>query len=114
MEVMICDTSFLKEQCDNDQEMVESMIDMFIATAPGYLERMNTAFETQHYTDVKDAAHGFLSSLKIMGATAVVEVTKQLETEILEELYINVESLLNQVNTLTKQAIEELVEVQKK
>ena len=110
---MICDTSFLKEQCDNDQEMVESMIDMFIATAPGYLERMNTAFETQHYTDVKDAAHGFLSSLKIMGASEIVKITKQVEVNIINDDFEEIKSLISQVDFLTKKAIQELKAIKK-
>lgn len=113
MEVMICNTSFLKEQCDNDQEMVESMIEMFINTAPGYLERMNVAYGERQYNDLKDAAHGFLSSLKIMGATEIVNVAKQIETDILNEVFDDVSSLLEQVNVLTQQAIQELIGVQK-
>jgi len=108
---MICDTSFLQEQCDQDMEMVETMIEMFISTAPGYLVTMNNAFLVANFTEVKDAAHGFLSSLKIMGASEIVEITKKVEDNIMNGVFDDIETLIGQVDHLTKKAIQELKEI---
>jgi HPt (histidine-containing phosphotransfer) domain-containing protein len=110
---MICDTTFLQEQCDQDMEMVQTMVEMFISTAPGYLERINTAFLNENFTEVKDAAHGFLSSLKIMGASEIVEITKKVEDNIMNRVFDDIESLIGQVDSLTKKAIQELKEIKK-
>lgn len=110
---MICDTTFLQEQCDHDMEMVETMIEMFISTAPSYLDRINNAFLVANFTEVKDAAHGFLSSLKIMGASEIVEITKQVEDNIMNGDLEDIESLIGQVDSLTKKAIQELKVIKK-
>lgn len=111
---MICNTAFLKEQCDYDEEMVETMINMFVSTAPDYLKKMNDAHESRNFSELKNAAHGFLSSLKIMGATKVVTLTQKIEADVMNDSFDQLETLLSQVNELTNMAIEELNEETKK
>ncbi|MFT6845100.1 MAG: HPt (histidine-containing phosphotransfer) domain-containing protein [Flavobacteriales bacterium] len=105
---MICNTAFLKEQCDNDQEMVQTMVDIFINTAPDYLQSIIEAQKSCKFQELKNAAHGFLSSLKIMGAEQIVVLTQQIEHNIIDNKLESIEHLTKEVCRLTYQALDEL------
>lgn len=105
---MICNTDFLKEQCDHDEEMINTMINMFVSSAPGYVLKMNEALKNRKFQELKDAAHAFLSSLKIMGAQQIVTHTQQIEHDIYNNIHENLAELTLEVSQLTTIALQEL------
>lgn len=106
----VCDTSFLLSQCENDQEMFLAMIDLFKTNAPIYMKKIQEAFQERKAEELKDGAHAFLSSLKLMGAHEAVEITKRIETKAMEG---KVEDLGEQVDLLSVNVEKALEEVKK-
>ncbi len=105
---MICNISFLQEQCDNDTDMVNVMIEMFIETAPKYVEAINNAFTNNDMAELRASAHGYLSSLKIIGAASIVEIVQGIENKVMDNDYSDLTIMVPKVIELTSEAISEL------
>ena len=111
MSSRITDPDFLRQQCEGDDSLIRLMKVTFVENAPNYASQISSHFEQGNWKELGRAAHGYLSSLNIVGARDLVRMASRIEeicirNEGLEEL----DSLVKNVIRDTELAISELRE----
>jgi HPt (histidine-containing phosphotransfer) domain-containing protein len=63
----ITDLTFLKKFCDNDTTRINKYINLFLSSAIGFRQKMNTALQAKDWVELANQAHAFRSTATMMG-----------------------------------------------
>jgi HPt (histidine-containing phosphotransfer) domain-containing protein len=66
-------------QSDAAPDLLARVVNLYFASAPDLIARLRTGLEASDYNAVRVAAHTLKSSSANLGATALAELSKQLE-----------------------------------
>ncbi len=105
------DLSYLKESSLNDDEYVNKMIDMFVATAPEYITQIKTAHQNNDLKEIQIIAHKFKASINIMGIKQVSKLITTLEENIGGNQLSNLSSLIAGIEMYTLITVKNLAKL---
>lgn len=73
------DLTYLKKFCENNPERISKYIQIFLNSAPGVIEKIRLAMETENYHEIASQTHGFKTKLAMMGMTEGKDLASRLE-----------------------------------
>ncbi len=75
----ICDLSFLKQTFDNDNEIIQSILQIFIEDTPKDYIKLKSAISKQNSEITREIAHKLKSSFKTIGLKNEADILEQIE-----------------------------------
>ncbi|MEW7292754.1 PAS domain-containing hybrid sensor histidine kinase/response regulator [Aquimarina sp. 2304DJ70-9] len=110
-----CDLSFLRKTFDNDHEIIQSVLQIFIEETPEDYNRLRNAIENQNGLLIKEVSHKLKSSFKTLGLqeeSAILEKIEHLSKEgklgEISELFLKLDQSYSKIIEEIKQSIKEL------
>ncbi len=110
-----CDLSFLRTTFDNDNEIIKSVLQIFIEETPEDYDRLKNATENQNGVLIKEASHKLKSSFKTLGLqeeSTILEKIEHLSKESkfceISELFLKLDHSYPKIIEEIKQSIKEL------
>ena len=75
----ITDLTYLDKFCEGDIIRMNKYIRMFTSTAPGLIEKINSALATNDFLDIANQVHGYKTKWMMMGMTETKDLAIRLE-----------------------------------
>ncbi len=75
----ITDLTYLDKFCEGDIIRMKKYIRMFTSTAPGLIEKINSALATNDFLDIANQVHGYKTKWMMMGMTETKDLAIRLE-----------------------------------
>jgi HPt (histidine-containing phosphotransfer) domain-containing protein len=106
----VTDLSYLDKFCEGDKNRVKKYISMFTSTAPGLIEKINTALVINDLDEIANQVHGFKTKWIMMGMAETKDLAIRLEhlcregsevetiREIIVILIINIEMAITELS----------------
>jgi HPt (histidine-containing phosphotransfer) domain-containing protein len=108
MENQLTNLSYLKATCGDSNDMMNSIITMFLDTTPPILADMHLNIASKNWELLKRNAHKAKSSFMMMGAKSTGEKLEEIELNSTEEESPNLIRLLTNIETECTVVFEEL------
>lgn len=110
----VCDLKYLTETMGGNKKLIKEIMDVFLKQVPQDLSGLNGAVSKLDYLNIKSFAHTLKSSVSIMGISVLAPILYEME-ELAKgaaspDRYRDekIKKLNNQLNSICKQAIEEI------
>ncbi len=104
----VTDLRYLQSFCEGDMDRIKKYINIFIKSAPTFVETIRSAVDEKNYAEISDRVHNFKSMWIMMGMTQSEELALKIEQQGREEnghnFIENTLTLLSQI----EQAVKEL------
>ncbi|WP_106794918.1 ATP-binding protein [Aquimarina sp. Aq78] len=75
----LCDLSFLKKTFDNDTEIIQGVLQMFIDETPKDYQKLKQAIEERNWDVTREIAHKLKSSFKTIGLKNETNILQKIE-----------------------------------
>jgi two-component system sensor histidine kinase/response regulator len=77
---LVLEKKALLERLENDSQLLNEVISIFLADSPGKLAELRAAVAARNSSEIVSGSHSLRGSLSIFGAKAAVEAAQELET----------------------------------
>ncbi len=105
----LCDLSFLRETFDNDNQIIKSVLEIFIKETPEDYQKLKLAINQQNKNKIKETAHKLKSSFKTIGLKNEVIILEKIEYNSKQEIeFIIFHKLYQELNQSYALIIEEI------
>ncbi len=74
-----CDLSFLQDTFDNDHDIIQSVLQIFLEDTPNDYLKLKNAIANQNSESTKEMAHKLKSSFKTIGLTKEADILEKIE-----------------------------------
>ncbi len=112
----ICDLSFLKKTFDDDNEVIQKVLELFVEDTPGDFEKLRLEIQGQNFFTTKELAHKLKSSFKTIGLNKEAVLLQEIENSSLnkqnfkeiKELFQRLDQSFPQILTEINESIQDL------
>jgi two-component system sensor histidine kinase/response regulator len=77
---LVLERKALLERLENDSQLLNEVIGIFLADSPAKLAELRTAVRARNSSEIANGSHSLRGSLSIFGATTAVEAAQKLES----------------------------------
>ena len=105
----VTDLAYLEKFCEGDRKRMQKYIDMFLASAPYFIDSINIALNNGDWFEIASQVHGNKTKLIMMGMNEAIDLGAEIEKQCREgnNLY-DVELKLNKLLQQIGNAVNEL------
>ncbi len=75
----VTDLTYLTNFCEGDKERIKKYIDMFLASTPQVVEKINVAMEENNFVEIANQVHGFKTKCMMMGMRETKDLANTIE-----------------------------------
>ncbi len=75
----VTNLEYLTGFCEGDKARMKKYIDMFLASAPSFLEKTNTAINNRDYAEIASQMHGYKTKFLMMGMKEAKDLAEETE-----------------------------------
>lgn len=100
---------YLNTTCGGSEEMVQTILDMFVSSTPEMMEDLKEQFESKNWDGLKRAAHKAKSSFLTIGARSTSDKLQRIESAALTPDAKGLVPLVDAVLRESDQIIQELI-----
>ncbi len=105
----IYDLSFLKETFDNDPEVIQNVLQIFIEDTPEDYEKLKTGIKDQDFLTTKEIAHKLKSSFKTIGLNNEATFLQEIENTSRQGAdFVQIEALFKKLDQNFPQILREI------
>lgn len=112
-----CNLTYLSEMTGGKKQLITEIMDVFLQQVPNELKSINDAILAADFITIKNFAHTMKSSVSIMGISSLSPILIEMEdlsknaidgSKPITTSIEKIKQLNEQLNSIAKQAIEEL------
>ncbi|WP_109298751.1 ATP-binding protein [Aquimarina sp. AU474] len=104
-----CDFTFLKNTFDNDAEIIQSVLQIFIEDTPEDYQKLTLAVTNKNHKLTKEVAHKLKSSFKTIGLDTEADILGKIESHSKEGFeFDKIKNLLNKIDQFYPSIIKEI------
>jgi CheY-like chemotaxis protein len=81
----VTDLNYLREFCEGDEGKMQKYIDMFLKSAPTFLEKLDELIKAKDAEGIANQVHGFKTKLTMMGMKETKELSVIIENSLRDE-----------------------------
>jgi len=81
----VTDLDYLDKFCEGDKERMKKYIDIFLASAPNFLDSINVALNNKDWLEIANQVHGNKTKLMMMGMNGAIYLGAEIENQCREE-----------------------------
>jgi signal transduction histidine kinase/CheY-like chemotaxis protein/HPt (histidine-containing phosphotransfer) domain-containing protein/Tfp pilus assembly protein PilF len=105
----VTDLEYLDKFCEGDKERMKKYIEMFLASAPTFLEKINIALINNDFLEIADQMHGYKTRFLMMGMKEAKTLAAEIEMNCRQEYNsVSVNETLQKVINQVEIAVKEL------
>jgi HPt (histidine-containing phosphotransfer) domain-containing protein len=109
MEKSYCDITYLQNFSGGDNERVKKYINIFLASAPISIQKLNTFYSTSDWNGVRSVAHSIKPQITFMGIKNLDKIIRDLEEYSQTNTNLDkIPGLINEFNYISNKAMDEL------
>ncbi|MCX6268887.1 MAG: ATP-binding protein [Bacteroidetes bacterium] len=98
------DLSYLKQFCDGDKVRMQKYIDIFLASVPAFISKMQLASDAGDFREIASQMHGYRTKLLMMGMNDAKDLAEEIELQCAQQgnpdlVILKVQKVIQQVQT---------------
>jgi len=98
----VTDLDYLNKFCEGDMVRMKKYIEMFLSSAPTFLEKIKVALNNNDYLEIANQMHGYKTKFLMMGMKEAKDLASEIETKCRHE------NNLDSVNLMVVKAVQQV------